>query len=107
MPDGTIYAVRFLQSGSNRPKTDERAYAMKVSSKTRAGTRNVAVKDLTVLQLRFQGHSLNEIAKQLNVTRSLVVARIKRLRDPKYVIKRDRAYYAGNKQWIKEKRALK
>jgi len=80
---------------------------MKVPSKTRAGTRNVAVKDLTVLELYFQGYSCSEIAEKLNVTRSLIVARIKRLRDPEYVTKRDAAYYTENKQWIKEKRILK
>ena len=80
---------------------------MKPPSKTRPGTRNEAVKDLTILELRFQGKSFSEIAETLNVTRSLIVTRIKRLRDPEYVTNRDAAYYVENKQWIKEKRILK
>jgi hypothetical protein len=79
---------------------------MKAPSKPR-GTRNGSVKDLTVLELRFRGLSLSGIAAKLKVSRSLIVARLKRLRDPAYVTKRDAAYYHANKQWIKEKRILK
>jgi DNA-binding MarR family transcriptional regulator len=71
------------------------------------GTRNVAVKDFTVLELRFRGYSLSEIAAKLKVSRSLIVARLKRLRDPEFVRKRDAEYYRANKRWIKEKRVFK
>jgi DNA-binding Lrp family transcriptional regulator len=79
---------------------------MNAPSKPR-GNRNPAVKDLTVLELRFRGCSLSEIAARLNVSRSLIVARLKRLREPESVRKRDAAYYRANKQWIKDKRVLK
>jgi Mn-dependent DtxR family transcriptional regulator len=61
---------------------------MKPPSKPR-GNRNSAIKDLTVLELRFRGLSLSRIAAKLNVSRSLIVARLKRLRAPEYVQKRD------------------
>jgi Mn-dependent DtxR family transcriptional regulator len=79
---------------------------MTAPSKPR-GSRNLAVKDLSVLELRFHGFSLSEIAAKLNVSRSLVVTRLKRLRDPEYVQKRDARYYAVNRRWIKEKRVFK
>jgi hypothetical protein len=72
-----------------------------------AGNRNAAVKDLTVLELRFRGLTLSQIASRLKVSRSLIVTRLKRLRDPEYVQKRDAAYYAANRQRIKVKRVLK
>jgi Mn-dependent DtxR family transcriptional regulator len=71
------------------------------------GNRNAAVKDLTVLELRFSGFTLSQIAGRLKVSRSLIVTRLKRLRDPQYVKERDAAYYATNRHRIKVKRVLK
>ena len=71
------------------------------------GNRNAAVKDLAILQRRFHGLSLSQIARELNVSRGLIVSRLKRLRDPEYVQKRDARYYAVNRLRIKQQRVLK